>query len=449
MTKQDRDYSDKFIKYQKFIIKHEAYKAMPMPSLQSKNIPWVAPTKSSLGKAREQWWNKKKVELQNKNFLLTNPKISDIARFIHPTKYKPCQTCGRSLSIEYVYLNVNGLKKLAKIFPKIIINKFSEIKEVIQLVNKKYGGSGLNYFVKNFNLGLDKPTELMIEKVFRKEKISLLSPGVMSNAPDRLDGFHSYNKCCRSKEDKGRSKENLSRYGEDRRAYENWADGDWKAASWLMKEFVKNDISADHIGPISLGFCHSPFFAPMTKQENSAKNNRIRFVDVQKLLELEYLGNQIISWHTRPVWDKLKNKINNDNDALRLSKILRKHLHRVLLVLYELKERRNDLFLKSLLNPEYAFYSIKVIDFNPRTGEYKKIEKTGGTLTQYSRNAERYIRIAFESLEQYKIKDNRKLANVSEIDLNRLVEETEVAIKKFGNKKAKLVLQRGFGKLEN
>ena len=380
--------------------------------------------------------------------MLAHPKISDIARFIHPTKYKPCQTCGRSLSIEYVYLNVNGLKKIVKIFPNIIIDEFSEIKVVIKLINKKYGESGLNCFVKNFNLGLATPTELEIEKVFRKEKISLLSPGVMSNAPDRLDGFHSYNKCCRSKEDKGRSKENLSRYGEDRRAYENWADGDWKAASWLMKEFAKNDISADHIGPISLGFCHTPFFTPMTKQENSAKNNRIRFVDVQKLIRLESLGNQIISWHTRPVWDKLKKHIGNDNDALELSKILRKHLHRVLLVLNELKERGNDLFLKFLLNPEYAFYSIKVIDFNPRTGEYKKIEKTRGTITQYSRNAERYIRIAFESLEQYKIKDNRKLADIDEIDLKRLVEDTEKTIKKFGNKKAKLVLQRGFGKLK-
>jgi hypothetical protein len=168
---------------------------MPMPSLQSKNIPWVAPATSSLGKAREEWWNKKKVELQNKNLLLADPKISDIARFIHPTKYKPCQTCGRSLSIEYVYLNVNGLKKIVKIFPNIIIDEFSEIKVVIKLINKKYGESGLKCFVKNFNLDLATPTELEIEKVFRKEKISLLSPGVMSNAPDRLDGFHSYNKC--------------------------------------------------------------------------------------------------------------------------------------------------------------------------------------------------------------------------------------------------------------
>jgi Alw26I/Eco31I/Esp3I family type II restriction endonuclease len=288
----------------------------------------------------------------------------------------------------------------------------------------------------------------MIEREFRKEKNSLLSPGVMSNAPDRLDGFHSYNKCCRSKEDKGRSKENLSKYGEDRRAYENWADGDWKAASWLMKEFAKHNVSADHIGPISLGFCHTPFFFPMTKQENSAKNNRIRFIDVQKLIELESSGNQIISWHTKPIWDKLKVCVASDDDALELSKLLRKHLHRVLLVLNELKERGNDAFLKSLLNPEYAYYSIEVIGFNPLTGGYKSIKKTKGTLTQYSRNAERYIRIAFESLEQYKQKDNRKLADIGEVELKRLAEETEEAINKFGNEKAKSVLQRGLGELE-
>lgn len=447
MAKEDRKYNKKFVEYQKYIIKHLAYDGMPMPSTQSKNIPWVAPGASRLGKAREEWWNKKKLELQNKNLLLGDPKISDTARFIHPTKYKPCQTCGRSLSIEYIYLNTNGFKKIVKIFPKITINEFSEIREVIEAIKKEYGKIGLNNFVKNFNLGLVRLTVLEIEKIFRKEKISLLSPGVMSNAPDRLDGFHSYNRCCRSKEDKGRSRENLSRYGEDRRAYENWADGDWKAASWLMKEFAKNNVSADHIGPISLGFCHTPFFTPMSKQENSAKNNRIRLTDVKKLIDLESRGNQIISWHTRPVWDRLKNSINSDEGALKLSKILRRHLHRVLLVLNELKERGNELFLKSLLNPEYAFYSIKVIGFNPLNGKYTKIEKTRGAITQYSRNAERYIRIAFESLEQYKIKDNRKLADINEVDLKRLVEETEEAIKKFGNKEAKLALERGLGKL--
>lgn len=448
MAKQERTYSNEFVEYQKFIIGNPAYKGMPMPVKQGEGIAWVAPATGVLGQARTEWWNKKKAELQGQGLLLGEPKISDIARFIHPTKFKPCQTCGKSLSIEYVYLNSNGIKNALKLFPEIPIDEFTEIGKLINEIAEKYGESGLNRFTKGFNLAPIRLTPFLIEREFRKEKISLLSPGAMSNAPDRLDGFHSYNKCCRSKEDKGRSKENLSKYGEDRRAYENWADGDWKAASWLMKEFAKHNVSADHIGPISLGFCHTPFFAPMTKQENSAKNNRIRLSDVKKLIELESSGNQIVSWHTKPIWDKLKARIASDEDALELSKLLRKHLHRVLLVLNELKERGNDAFLKSLLNPEYAFYSIEVMGFNPLTGGYKRIEKTKGTLTQYSRNAERYIRIAFESLEQYKQKDNRKLADIGEVQLKRLVEETEEAITRFGNERAKSVLQRGLGELE-
>ena len=43
-------------------------------------------------------------------------------------------------------------------------------------------------------------------------------------------------------------------------------------ADRLMSEFRKHNISADHIGPISLGFCHRPKFHPLSKSDNSAKN---------------------------------------------------------------------------------------------------------------------------------------------------------------------------------
>ena len=45
-----------------------------------------------------------------------------------------------------------------------------------------------------------------------ENRLSRLSPGVMCNPPDRFDGFHTYNACCRSKEDTGRHKENLATY---------------------------------------------------------------------------------------------------------------------------------------------------------------------------------------------------------------------------------------------
>ena len=131
---------------------------------------------------------------------------------------------------------------------------------------------------------------------------SLLSPGAMSNAPDRLDGFHTYNRCCRSTADKGRSKSNLASYSTDRRAFEYWVDGNWVEANMAMGLFrsdaevqqipCMNDdgqtyhplpCAADHIGPISLGFSHRPVFQPLCTPCNSAKNNRMYYSDVQKL----------------------------------------------------------------------------------------------------------------------------------------------------------------------
>ena len=146
--------------------------------------------------------------------------ISKVARANHPTGEKPCQICGKVMKLDYVY------------------------------PNKKSG----------------------------------CSPGAMSNAPDRLDGFHSYNLCCRSKQDTGRHKGNMARYGEDRRVYENWSEGDWKAASWLMKEFQKHGVSPDHLGPISLGFSHRPKFRPLTRAANSPRKNRMTFEDIKLLL---------------------------------------------------------------------------------------------------------------------------------------------------------------------
>ena len=447
MAKQKRRYSPEFINYQKFIIKHPSYAEMPMPDKIKDNIPWVTPGKGTLGKARAEWWAKQKGELVRQKILTEDAKTSDVARYIHPTKFKPCQTCGKSLSIEYVYLNMRGKRSFKKKFPNIDVDEFSTLKEVLESIYLLYKQDGLKKVVKLFELNLIDLSLEKIQESFKVQKLSLLSPGVMSNAPDRLDGFHSYNKCCRAKEDTGRSKENLNKYGEDRRAYESWADGDWKAASWVMKEFNKAGVSADHIGPISCGFCHAPFFNPMTKEENSAKNNRMRHQDVLKLIQLESEGNQVVSWHTKPVWDQWKSNVLNDEDARRLSKIMRKHLHRVLLILHELKERGYNEFLQSLLNPEFAYFSIKIIGFDPKSGKYERIKKTPRKIKQYSNNAERYVRIAFDSLDKYKAKDNRKSADLDNQDLNHIVSEVIQSLEKNNFSRTKAVLQKELGEI--
>lgn len=343
MTKRvKRDWHPAFKKYMKFIVEHPNYAGMPFLYKKDGSIRWVVTRGSEAGQARLKWWDNKRKEL---GLPKGDAWISKTARAIHPTGEKPCQICGKVMSLDYVYPN----------------------------------------------------------------KRNSLSPGAMSNAPDRLDGYHTYNLCCRSKQDTGRHKSNLARYGEDRRAYENWSEGDWKAASWLMKEFQKHGVSPDHLGPISLGFSHRPKFRPLTRAANSARNNRMTLQDIKLLLE-EEMAEPVISAHSQHLWDLLKNEVTDDEGALRLGKLMRENMHHILSIFSYLSERGyNDFLIKNFLHPEYANYSIKFEGFDPKTGDFEKMIKTNGTKKQYTNNAKRYIRISLEALKQYSLKENRNL----------------------------------------
>ena len=187
-----------------------------------------------------------------------------------------------------------------------------------------------------------------------------------------------------------------------------------------MKEFQKHGVSPDHLGPISLGFSYRPKFRPLTKAANSARNNRMTFEDIQSLIQ-EEMAEPIVSAHSKPLWDLLKNKVKNDTDALKLGKLMRENMHHVLSVFSYLAEKRHkDFLIKYFLHPEHANYSIKFEIFNPQTGTYKEMVKTSGTKKQYTNNAKRYIRISLESLKQYSLKKNRNLKKwlTSEIEDN-------------------------------
>jgi 5-methylcytosine-specific restriction endonuclease McrA len=53
--------------------------------------------------------------------------------------------------------------------------------------------------------------------------------------------------------------------------------------------------SADHIGPLSLGFTHRPEFQLLCKPCNSAKNNRMSLREVVHLRKVEAGGETVIS----------------------------------------------------------------------------------------------------------------------------------------------------------
>lgn len=81
----------------------------------------------------------------------------------------------------------------------------------------------------------------------------------------------------------------MATYNKDRRAYEYWSDGNIAAANQLMRDqLIFNGLSADHIGPISLGFIHDPLYLqPMTSSDNSSKRDRLYDADIINLINRE------------------------------------------------------------------------------------------------------------------------------------------------------------------
>ena len=400
----DRTWHENFVEYTEMIVNYPNYNGLFFERKADDNrVKWVVAGKSDKGRQRRLWWDKQCCRL---GIPIKAGCYAIVAVAIHPTKKHTCQICGKALSVEYVYPKKLTLKSLNEKLNADIKPYSLDIFEIVE----KYGSdpTAIEKIKSAFKIGNCSVAKAELGDYIFKNCQTLLSPGVMSNSPDRFDGFHSDGNCCRGTSDKGRHKDNLQRYSQDRRVYENWADGDWKMADRLMAEFAKHGLSADHIGPISLGFCHRPKFQPMSKSENSAKNNRMSLSDIQILLADEMNGECVVSWHSKHLWDKLKNKVTNDAEAIELSKIMRNNLHQILLVFSDISEKGYNSFLTELLNPHHSFYDYTFKGFNPKTGEYKEVVRVKRTGKNQQNNVERYIRIAFESLEDYKGKDNRK-----------------------------------------
>jgi len=422
MSRQERKLHKNFVDYQDFIVNHKNYKTLPNKFNSQGEITWV----KVKDEERTVWWDRLKEEMN----LLDR---ASVARQIHPPELKgmkPCQVCGEELSINYLYLNANSFEKIRALVPEIKEDRFEyELENLFEIVQKQTSSEPYKLLAKLLGKANLKLSDIKGNQ--KRLKLTFLSPGVMSNAPDRLDGFHTYNACCRGVQDTGRHKSNLARYSQDRRAYENWADGNWRGANRLIGVYAScsqevecpgcgtvSKMTADHIGPISLGFCHRMKFKPLCHSCNSSKNNRMTLEDVKKLIKDEENGEQVVSWHTKSVWDKMKFQIKNDNDAINLSVIMRKNLHQILTIFSLIAENNGEAFLKLYLHPEYAKYDYEFANFDPLTGEFKAKKFEVDTKNTQS-NAERYIRVSFESLKEYATKENRRsisIKNESTID---------------------------------
>jgi Alw26I/Eco31I/Esp3I family type II restriction endonuclease len=440
------------IKYQEYIVNHTNYEGMPVTRNGSGNVSWMTTIKTDLGKNRMKFWGAKMKELNIKADNIMGAGIRKKVAFEnHPTKKHTCLFSGTELYIDYRYPAPNRIDKINAVYDESFQYYSLDIYEIVDVL---YLIDACCLFKNVYNINKQNISKNELKDILKKEFIdkeikSYVSPGAMSNSPDRLDGFHSYNADVRDVCDTGRRKDNLKKYTQDRRVYEMWSDGDWKKADRLYATFVKNGVSPDHIGPMSLGFAHRPKFQPMTASQNSSKGNRMTLQDVQLLIEDEINGDNVISWHSKHIWDSLKNKVKSDTDALKLSALMRKNLHHVLIVFSMINENGYGEFLKQFLNPDYSYFDYEFESFNPKTGKFSNVieKKLDGKNQQ--NNVKRYFRIAFEKLVEYADKDNRKNKIWESEEVTKKVTALIELLQKNKNDEAKELLHQIFLDLAN
>lgn len=431
-----------FLQYEEEIVND------PVPDLRHDDgtIQWEAPSNRGSGvfqfshDKRYQWWINKASEV---GINTSEDKwISKVAKKIHPTKLHPCKVCGRIMDIRYCYLSANFMKRVKKLpfyDEQVDMDEITHITDFIASFTDTYGDKAYDALPELLKCSQVKsiptlPHDLSswtdwINSEYIPKEPSMLGPGAMSNAPDRLDGFHTYDRCCRPTADKGRSKENLASYSTDRRAFENWSDGNWIQANKLMGYINSNSelkkqqcanhstgsfhprpCSADHIGPISLGFSHRPEFQLLCKPCNSAKNNRMYYSDVQHLISVEEGGSTVTTWYAAPIWQRCKQKVYDKESALKLSRIMRDNRNIAMMLLADFVKHDEFLFLLTLLNLNYADYDYEIdpatLNVNNQIVTVQFISKPS-TLRYVNIQKIRKIRVAFSSLIDYANKENR------------------------------------------
>ncbi len=421
MTK-DKEYHPNFVEYMNEIVNHPNYEGLPINKKKDGTYSWIATEKSDVGKRRVIWCLEKGKQL---GFKIENGPYpgfyADVMRTIHPTRIKPCSICGKEMSIYYHYPNKLFLKELNKHFDTSFTENdhISDIWD--ELVDLGYSDISIKEFMiskENLDLDVERSDKeeviSQLEFLCRTKVKKCLGPGAMSNFPDRFDGFHTYNRCCRATQDKGRSKENLRSYGKDRRAYEYWSDGNIHAANQFMNSPFFDGVSGDHIGPISLGFVHDPrYIQPMLSGDNSSKRDRLLVEDVEKIIAIEKrTGVCPISWYSKLIWVHIRSNYSTHQNIVKtlyrdtLKQMMTNYMYILNSIIEFSSEQGKEFLIEKFLKPNYDNFKYSY-DFNEQGDIVSKKARhlTGRTENEF----ERYVRISFDSVSDYFDKENRNL----------------------------------------
>jgi len=135
-----------FEKYQQLIVEHPNYASLPNKFNSLGKITWVKVKDSS----RSLWWDGLKAEMELAD-------RAGVARAIHPKElggFKPCQVCGKKLSIHYVYPSAPALAKLNVALAPLSFEHFGEeISAIVAIAFEEQGSAGLEKIAMCFSYG--------------------------------------------------------------------------------------------------------------------------------------------------------------------------------------------------------------------------------------------------------------------------------------------------------
>lgn len=418
MPRETRKWHPRFIRYMDKIVKHPNYQGLRITKKADGSYNWIATEESEIGKDRMAWCIAKAYQLG----IEIKPGFrADVMLAVHPTKWKVCQTCGREMSLYYHYPNANFVKSLNREFNSDFTDcdHISDIWD--ELMAKGIDRQKIAQFlIRKGGLSLDCSADKddiieALEYQCRKGGKKCLGPGAMSNFPDRYDGFHTYNRCCRATQDKGRSKENMKTYTRDRRAYEYWSDGNIHAANQFMGSSFFDGISADHIGSISLGFVHDPrYLQPMGSGENSSKRDRLQLGDIESIIEVESrTGIYPMSWYSKIIWEHIRANYSSNipkiagvyRDALKQN--MANFMYILWTVLEQCPNNGEEFLVEAFLKPKFEYFEYSY-SFNELGEIIKKAPRHHTERSKYE--MARYQRIAIEAVYDYMEKDNRNVS---------------------------------------
>ena len=212
MAREERKWHPHFVRYMTEIVNHPNYCGLRIQKKADGSYGWIAAANSAVGKERIEWCLEKAQELG----VAVRPGVyADVMLAVHPTGRKICQICGREMSLYYHYPNARFLAGLNRCFG----TEYTECDHIGDIWdNLIYKGSDHEeiaaYLIAKGGLTLpvtaskDEIIEAL-ELACRKGNKKCLGPGAMSDFPDRFDGFHTYNRCCRASQDTGRFRENM------------------------------------------------------------------------------------------------------------------------------------------------------------------------------------------------------------------------------------------------